>query len=656
MTWDEGERREFVLRLHRLSLTAAVGWGIFGVRNLLHHYPLSTLTCFAISAMTLLLSRTQEDDPRRANLWVHCSVALNALGLTSMGLLTGQADSTTPLTFLTIIPLFAAYQLGIRSALGWTLVAALLIIAVHASTAFYPITPEFNPAGWQLALDRLVMLGVIATFAVQARYVNEQRLEHIQKQSLSLKQARDDALQAAELKSAFLANMSHEIRTPLHGVLGLSELLSQSQLSEEDRRNVEAIQASGQLLLTVVNDILDFSRLEKGLLALESIHFSLDEVLQNVVELNLSAARKKGLSLWLDIQPELPGQVLGDPTRLQQILFNLLSNAIKFTSQGHVQIRAERQEQKLRLTVKDTGSGIPTDQIGRLFQPFEQLDSSITRQFGGSGLGLAICQSLAQQMGSEIQVESRPGEGSLFWFELPLQADLPPPPQPLDGLKVCLRGLPAGADSGTRNLFRRMGASLVEEEDPWEWWVNGDSSLTPPTRPGITIWVGEEPILPPGYQRLVSLPLTPNLLLRQPRGPSSSASVVPSATKVLVVEDNSVNQKVIQGMLKRLGLEAQVAVHGMEALQALAAEPYELLLMDLQMPVMDGLEATRRIRLASHGPQPYIIIVTANAFPDVQERVVAAGANDFLTKPLHLKELALALARFQTVRNDTKSQ
>ena len=543
------------------------------------------------------------------------------------------------------LPLFAAYQLSVSAALAWGGAGAALIVAVHASGGIVHLTPEFNPSGWQLALDRIVMLAVVAAFAIHARLVSEQRLQVIRTQTNHLKLARDEAIKASEIKSAFLATMSHEIRTPLHGVLGLAEILSHSALVESDQATVQAIQASGRLLLTIVNDILDLSRLEKGQLHLESIPFQLDQVLGNLIDLNLPGARKKNLGLWLRIEPGVPNLLQGDPTRLQQILMNLVSNALKFTAQGEVVISARPIQGQIRLEVKDSGEGIAAADMDRLFQPFEQLDSSITRRFGGSGLGLAISQALAQSMGSQIQVESQPGVGSRFYLNLPNPSECTAGEAPLAGKRVRLQGLQAEAERSTASVLERAGARLVHQDEPCDWFLSACEGQPVPEG-ARAIWLGEQD-MPIGFQQRLRLPLTHRILLN----PSSCAQPVKTRSRsqqALVVEDNSVNQKVMLGMLKRLGWEAEVAGNGLEALERLARQEYPLVLMDLQMPVLDGLETTRRIRQQS-GTQPYIIVVTANAFPEVKETVRQAGADDILTKPLHLEELAASLERLPQV-------
>lgn len=642
--WTHSDQQHFAENLRRLCWTAVAGWAIFGVRNLLSGYPLSTATCTLVSLATIaiaLASRGRLHNRFRAELWVHLNIGINALGIATMGMLTGQQESTAPLTFLALLPLFAAYQLSVSAALAWGGAGVALILAVHISGVFIHLPPEFNPSGWQLALDRIVMLAIVAAFAIHARLVSEQRLQIIHTQTDHLKLARDEAVKASEIKSAFLATMSHEIRTPLHGVLGLAEILSHSSLEESDQATVQAIQASGRLLLTIVNDILDLSRLEKGQLHLETIPFQLDQVLGNVIDLNLPGARHKNLGLWLRIEPGIPSLLQGDPTRLQQILMNLVSNALKFTGQGEVVISARPLQGQIRLEVTDSGEGIAAADMERLFQPFEQLDSSITRRFGGSGLGLAISQALAQSMGSQIQVESQPGVGSKFYLNLPLPSQCVDAEAPLAGKRVRLLGLHAEAERSTASVLVRAGARLVDQDEPCDWFLCAREGQPVPEG-ARAIWLGEQE-MPVGFQQRLHLPLT----LRHLLNPTSCAQPAAARTRgqqALVVEDNSVNQRVMLGMLKRLGWDAEVASNGLEALELLARQDYPVVLMDLQMPVLDGLETTRRIRQQSL-PQPYIIVVTANAFLEVKETVRQAGANDILTKPLHLEELAASLER-----------
>ncbi len=386
------------------------------------------------------------------------------------------------------------------------------------------------------------------------------------RQREALAAARDAAEAATRAKSDFLANMSHEIRTPMNGVLGLTHLLLESGLSENQLSYARGIQASGQALLNLINDILDLSKIEAGRLEISQEVFDLHALMHDYTSPCALQARQKGLEFVLRLAPAAPRWVRGDARRLAQVLQNLLGNALKFTASGSIEVTVEKKRgdgrgDRVRFTVRDTGPGIPHENRARLFQKFSQLDASITRAYGGTGLGLAIARELCELMDGDIGVESEPGRGALFWFD----------------------------------------ARLPEVAAP-------------------------ERVAP-----------TPDL------GP------LPPGLRVLLVEDNSTNQQVATGLLAKFGVEVRVAWHGREALDLLAKEDFALVLMDLQMPVMDGISATRAIRDPATGlrrPDLPVIGMTAHALAGDRELALAAGMSDYLTKPIHPALLHAALARW----------
>ena len=591
------------------------------------------------------------------------------------------------------------------------------------------ILPATLAGGWRGELwnrkrdgtDFLVMLNTAAVIDgngnIEATVGVAQDITERKRAEAELTRARDHAESANRAKSEFLAMMSHEIRTPMNGVIGMTGLLLDTDLTPQQHEFADIARRSGEALLALINDILDFSRIEAGKLEIECYPFDLCEVIEDVNEILASKARDTSTELTLDYPQQVPRRFLGDGSRIRQIMTNLVGNALKFTSKGDVLVSVQcdgldAEHTQMRISVRDSGVGIARESIGRLFEKFSQVDSSTTRKFSGTGLGLAISKQLVNLMGGSIGVESRLGEGSTFWFKLPLRIDterlvIAPSPADIHGVRAMIVddnevnrrvldeqiagwGMRSGSAAGGAEALEAIRAAQ-RSGDPYQFVfldylmpeMDGimlarairndpslhdtaivmltslgqaheinqaqgdiiDACLTKPVRQSqlfntvVSLWA-----------KRIGGDVTDGIPSKPPNGagkPDLLRSFASCRVRVMIAEDNIVNQKVAYRMVERFGLRADVAANGLEAVEMFELLPYDLILMDCQMPEMDGFEATAKIRQREASPRRVVIIaMTAEAMAGTRERCLEAGMDDYISKPVKLEELRTVLSKW----------
>lgn len=696
-------------RVQSMLLVCTMGWAFFccyysasgAWNNVAWHLLVTGLS------LGLTLKARQVQSLPNIQLIVNGNLLICLLGMVVAGQLQGGSDSLA-LWFMPSVSLLAVFQTESRYALVWT---ALTIVGLIAQTLSPPWLESYSDfqANW---LDKLMAQCIMALIlfglgaavkresesAIQAMYDKEEQLlernAQLRAQALELEKTRDEALKAARAKSEFLANMSHEIRTPLNGLLGMAQIMSATELTEHQREILRTIDTSGGSLLSIVNNVVDLSRIEAGRLQLEQAPVDVRELIYDTLDIFSQGTWKKGLDLAGHVHKDLPRFVLTDSTRLQQILVNLIGNALKFTSEGEITMSAiGLGDDMIEFRVRDTGIGIPKEKRALVFQVFSQVDASTTRKYGGSGLGLAITRRLVELMEGEIDFKSELGRGTTFRFTIRApETDAPADVEVEEDKPLDLKDrslLIIDPMKTSRELLAEQARQWqMDVFDCSEWVeaerflkshscdlvmisamladplavrrhirrINSDLSVALLTTSAEVRYVKEasqlgfagvvlKPVRIRRLQRVLESILFQKKAKTSRIGPAVEGNLARELpTKILVAEDNVINQNVVLFMLKSMGFKPVLAKNGLEAVEKVKAESFDLIFMDMHMPELDGLGAAKQI-CQELEPAPDIIALTANVLPEQRRECEQAGMSDFVAKPFQIKDLADAIRR-----------